>query len=293
MPRSEPHTLTLALCGATRRRSHRCPRRRVGRLTIWLGFVLACCWGCRSQPHRVLLDPISIGDAAGIANANVERIDGVLRASGAVDGWITLADGQKRSYHLDGVLFYLAPHFVRFDLKAFGQRQLLFGSNNEYHWYYDKEEDRYHCGRHGDDTAYAAELPAPPDQIIEILGLRSIPLESAIQRVVEDHQQILIVAQHATGRRFIQKEYWLDRYAPRLLRRMVFRNHDGVVTMESRFDDYARLTTDGPWLPHQITATWPQTQASMTFHIRKWKAFENLGPDSIQFALPTDCAESR
>ncbi len=274
--------------------------RRAGGMRCWFAawFVPVCLLfvglgGCHRPPQRMRLEPIPLSDAVRIANDNVDRIDGVLRASGAVDGWVKLPDGRKQSFHLDGVLFYLAPNFVRFDLKSLGQRQLLFGSNDEHHWYYDKQEDQYFCGRHGEESGLARDLPVPPDQIIDILGLRRIPLDSAIQRVVEEHQQILIVARDQTGRDFIRAEYWLDRYAPRLLRRIVFRDGNGVVFMASDFDEHTRLGSEGPWLPRRISATWPQADASMTFHVSKWRSVEGLGPESIQFALPQDCAKSR
>lgn len=248
------------------------------------------------MPRRVLLDPIPLHAAAGIVNDNVDRIGGVLRATGSVDGHATSEDGRRQSYHLDAVLFFLSPSFVRFDLKAFGQRQLLFGSNIEYYWYYDKQADAFHCGRHGEGGPLTAQLPAPPEQLIEVLGLRTIGLDAtsklampAIHRVVEEHQQILVVAHDEGGSTFIEKEYWLDRYAPRLMRRLLFRDQVGVVTMESRFDDYKRLAPDGPWLPHRITTIWPPFEASMTFRIAKWRVVPGLGSSSIQFARPGNC----
>ena len=270
--------------------------RRLHGLTAYASLFSLVVAGCQSTPRRVLLAPIPMHAAAGIVNDNVDKIVGVLRATGSVDGHVTYEDGRRQSYHLDAVLFLLSPSFVRFDLKAFGQRQLLFGSNIEYYWYYDKQADAFHCGRHGEDGPMTAQLPAPPEQIIEVLGLRTIGLDAtsklampAIHRVEDEHQQILVVARDDGGSTFIEKEYWLDRYAPRLMRRMLFRDQVGVVTMESRFDDYKRLASDGPWLPHRITAIWPPVGASMAFRIAKWTLVPNLGSSSIQFRRPGSC----
>ncbi len=272
-------------------------------LTAYASVVSLAATGCQSTSRRVPLDPIPMHAAAGIVNDNAGKIVGVLRATGSVDGHVTFEDGRRQSYHLDAVLFFLSPSFVRFDLKAFGQRQLLFGSNIEHYWYYDKQADVFHCGRHGVGKPtlsvggpMTAQLPARPEQIIEVLGLRTIGLDAtskpampAIHRVEDEHQQILVVARDESGSTFIEKEYWLDRYAPRLMRRMLFRDQVGVVTMESRFDDYKRLVSDGPWLPHRITATWPPVGASMSFRIAKWTVVPDLGSSSIQFRRPGNC----
>lgn len=258
-------------------------------LGVALSVVTCLSAGCRTNPIRIPLEPLPFRNAVEIVNQNVDQIDGVLRASGAVDGRVTLEDGRAQSYHLDGVLFFLTPSFVRFDLKAFGERQLLFGSNAEEFWYYDKQAVAYRCGRHGEAGPLTIELPAPPDQIIEVLGLQAVPVDSVIHRVAAEYQQVLVVGSDAGRQDVIEREYWLDRCEPRLLRRVLFRDQDAVVTLEARYDDYARLGEGGPWLPGTITATWPQAGASMSFHIAKWTIAEGLGPDSIQFALPGDC----
>ena len=44
---------------------------------------------------------------------------------------------------------YLAPRYFRFDLKSFGDRQILLGSNAEHFWFYSKQDDSYYCGHQG------------------------------------------------------------------------------------------------------------------------------------------------
>ncbi len=235
------------------------------------------------------LDPIPFPDALRIVNQNVERIGGTLRASGAVDGLVTLADGRTRSYHADAILFFLVPDHVRFDLKVLGERQFLFGANDEYTWCYSREDRAYRCGRRDEDGIIAPELPLRPDQMLDLLGLRPVVPESAVQRVVEEFQQVLFVVHDETDGILIQKEYWLDRYPPRLVRRVVFRDADGVVTMESRLDDYAALAPGGPSVPYHITADWPESGARMSFRVSRWTLVESVGRDGIQFATPREC----
>ncbi len=237
-------------------------------------------------------------DAIQIVNDNTGKVAGTLRASGFVDGRFVLPDGRKGSYHLDGILFHLGPIYVRFDLKSFGDRKFLFGSNAEHYWYYDKEADAYHCSRHGVDDELSSDIPIPPEQIVDALGLTPIAVEVSVagqaqpvQRVVGEYQQILFIVHDDENQVRLQKEYWLDRYRPRLVRRVIFRDADGVVEMESKLDNYKRLTPGGPSLPHEMAAAWPKTGARMRFRVRKWKLVEGVGRQSVQFAAPRECAD--
>ncbi len=234
--------------------------------------------------------------AIGIVNENVQKVSGTLRGSGSVDGRSRLPDGRSAGYHLDATLFFLAPKHVRFDLKSFGDRKFLLGSNSEHYWAYDKQTEEYHCGRHGDEGALPPEIPIAPEQIVDALGLTPIPTISSptaqvqrVQRVVDDYQQILFLERDQDGNLLLQKEYWLDRFWPRLVRRVIFRDADGVLEMESTLDGYKPLTRGGPSLPHVMTAEWPKAGAHMRFRVSKWRFEPSVAPQSIQFATPKDC----
>lgn len=271
-------------------------RRTIRHSILLLVTMATVLGGCRSTRVRIPLDSIPMADAVRIINGNIAKITGTLKASGSVDGYFTLSDGRRRSYHLDGILFYLAPSYVRFDLKVFGDRQFLFGSNTEYYWYYNKEEDAYHCGRRDEADDFAPDIPIRPDQMVDALGLTPISPERSspvhpqrVQRIVRDYQQILFLLYDDQGDVALEKEYWFDRYAPRLVRRVIFRNADGVVTMESTLDDYRPLAKGGPLLPRTMTTVWASSDARMRFHVAKWALVEGVGPDSVQFAPPREC----
>ena len=242
------------------------------------------------------LDPVPMAEAARLVNDNNAKITATLRATGSVDGRFTLPDGRTRRYHVDGVLFYLAPHYLRFDLKVLGSRQFLFGSNAEHYWYYGKEDDAYYCERHDAPGRLAAEMPVTPEQLVDALGLTPIPAPGAstqavrmVPRVVDEYQQILFLSRGGDGEMTLHKEYWMDRYPPRLVRRIVFRDADGVVTFESRLDDYRALSSAGPWLPHLMIAEWPQSRAGMRFRVGRWRLVEGVGRQAIQFKAPREC----
>lgn len=260
-------------------------------LMMLLGLPFA---GCQSPAgHR--LDPLPPRQAAQIVNDNVARIGGTLRAVGPVDGRFMTVKGRQQSYHADGTLFFRSPNYLRFDVKKFNDRQILFGSNARDYWFYSKEDERYQCGRHG-AGAVPEELPMPPDQVIDGLGLTTIPIGAVpadgsprAQRVAGDHQVIVVPAQGG-GRFALEKEYWLDRYTPRLVRRIIFRDTAGRVVMESQLDDYRALTAGGPMLPGTVLAKWPQSKAQLRFRANRWSLIPEVSPDSVQFATPRECA---
>jgi len=250
----------------------------------WLSVVAVA--GCRST--RGPAGPsLSMPDALAIVNTNAARVDGTLRAGGNVDGYFRV-DGRRRSYHLDGVLFHRAPRHLRFDLKSLGDRKILLGSNAAEFWFCNTEVDECHCGTHSSSDELAEEIPVRPLEIIEALGLGGVPPGAArSQRVLDEYQQVLF----GDGR--LEKEYWLDRSEPRLIRRVIFRDTDGVVRMQSSLDDYRSLGPGGPWLPHTMTADWPTTGAHLRFRISKWSLVSEVGADGPQFATPAECGALR
>ena len=262
-------------------------------LAIITGLLIG---GCLPPERIAPLDPVPMRQALHVLNENAAAIRGTLRATGSVDGFFTDEGGRKRRFHVDGVLFFLSPSFLRFDLKKFGDRQVLFGSNDVAYWVFLKDGESWYCGDHDAPGRLPPNVPVKPAQLVDALGLNPVPiragdarLHSPIQRVTESHQQVLFLEYNETGRLIVEKEYWLDRYPPRLVRRVVFRDGDGVVEMDSRLDDYGPLKTGGPLLPRVMTADWPQARAQIRFRIDKWKRFEQIKQDSIQFKIPRAC----
>ncbi len=248
------------------------------------GFLMIGCQHEGSGFRRAsgpVLEPLSKEVAVRIVNDNIAQIAGTLRATGSVDGHFVNSGSKRRvNYNVDGTLFFLSPYYLRFDLKKLGDRQVLFGSNDQYYWAYTKDDDAYVCGRMDGSDADSADFPLRPDQIIEALGLNLIPGggANAKMRVQPEYQQIVLGG----------KEYWLDRRAPRLVRKVVFRNADGTVAMTSDLSDY-RPVPDGPLLPYLINTEWPGRNARMRFDVGRWSAVREVVPGGPQFATPAEC----
>jgi len=234
--------------------------------------------GCQQAGPSRSLDLIPTHDAAQIVNANAAKITGTMKASGSVDGYFTTPEGRRRNYHVDGTLFYLAPCYFRFDLKSFGDRQILLGSNAEYFWFYSKQDDAYYCGHQGSGEDIPADIPVRPDQLIDALALAPIGNVDSESPNPDDQ-----------GRFQVEKEYWGDRDSPHVIHRVLFRNDEGVVTMQSSLDKYRPLSPDGPLLPCSMIADWPTARAHMRFRVDKWTLVEQVRPGGPQFATPEEC----
>jgi len=257
--------------------------------------VAVMCGGC--TPKTIKLTParaMPLARACAAVNANTARIAGTLRATGTVDGRIVDADGKARSFSVDATLFFLAPRFVRFDMKKLGETQMRVGSNASRFWYYAKDADRYECGWHGQNRGW--NLPIVPEQLVEAFGLTSIPTDlispgdvARLQRIEPARQQILFLKESAGRGIRIAKEYWLDRYPPYLTRRVVFRGSMGELDMSSDLSEYQRLGDDGPMLPHLLDAEWFDPPLKLRFKVRQWKSVPQVAEDGIQFRTPTEC----
>ena len=268
---------------------------------VIVGALLSLVGGCTvgrvpRSIERVHLEPLPLDEAIATVNANAARINGTLRASGPVDGHFSTSAGRRISYQVDGTFFYLAPDFVRFDLKKLGDRQLLFGSNQAAFWVYTKEDGRYFCG-HPDDPQELPEGIPRPDQIADALGLKPVQedlsldsLEFVSQRVEPDHQELIFLERGSDGRAIVRKEYWLDRSLPRAVSRVVFRDPQGRLVMEAVLREYASVGEDGAILPRNVVAEWPRAGARMRFQITQWSEVPQVVPDGPQFATPRECA---
>ncbi len=263
------------------------------RIALWPLLLLLA--GCQTPRPAVRLPTLPPREAVELVNANAAKITTTLRATGSADGHITDPKGRRHSFHLDAVLLYLAPSYMRFDLKSFGERKLLLGSNVERFWFFNAEDDSYFCGTHGVDEEMPPEVPVRADQLIEAFGLGGVPEQprpeygARVHRVAEEFQQFLFIVPDRSRDMYLAKEYWLDRAPPRLIRCVLFRDPHGVVQMESWLDDYRAVAVGGALLPHTLVAEWPENGAQLRFRVSKWSPIEQVDPTGPQFRTPPEC----
>jgi hypothetical protein len=262
--------------------------------------LLATCAGCPPEgPRNFPLDPIPLGEATRRVDANLSQIRGALQAvGGSARGHYTGDDGKEHRFDAEAKVLVLLPRHLRFDLQILGQSHLLLGSNHEHYWAVSHEPDD--VLRHGTHAAGNAttidRLGVRPDLLIEALGLSPFDhFESedsyAVQRITEDHQQILFIEREAQDGMHLSREYWLSRYEPRLIDRVIFRDQIGRVVMESKLTKYAPIAGNGPQLAHKIEIDWPAGGGHMTFTARGWKIQAKVAADAPSFAFPLDRGE--
>jgi len=269
------------------------PRRAV---VVAATVLLSVLPGCVERPpvRRHLGDALPMSEAVDIVHENLDRIRGTLRAIGIVDSEYTDENGKIRRYTVDATLFFLEPKFLRLELEHLGDRKLLVGSNETHYWFDDQLSDRFECGRHGEKRL--SELLIEPKQLLDALGLTHIPTglprpgeAGRLQRIEMDTQQLLFLRDDPNHGRWVAKEFWLDRYEPRLIKRVLFRTPKGGVELEAHLSDYRRTRDAAPWLPYLIEINKTTPSAYLRFDVRQWKTFPQVTPGSIQFATPQEC----
>lgn len=270
-------------------------------LTLTFGCVLfAGLTGCPPHPRGALVhDPEPMSKLIARVNANGAQVADTLKAVGGhARGQFTDTDGSKRRFDLDANLLVHPPRCLRLDLKALLESQLVFGSNPTKYWVVQPSARALSYGRH--DTMLvpnAGDLIIRPDLFVEALGLNALPTETVgdagpMQRVTGEYQQLLFLDYTPEGQGYVAKEYWVTRYDPQLVTRIVFRDPLGRVALESIISGYRRLDADGPYLPHRVRIVAPATQSWLEFSAWGWKSMPNVDLDHPAFTFPLDRGES-
>jgi hypothetical protein len=260
---------------------------------VILGLALVFVAGC-PPPPRMPLDPIPLHQAIDVVNANTGRITTCLKATGSASGHVVLETGKRQAFDFHASVQVLAPRHMYASFKSgLGTQEMLLGSNDRAYWLHLlRDDDTYRVGTYQaleDDAESPMQLR--PDMLIEALGFNALPETTVgtagpIQRVVDEYQQLIFLAYTSKGQGIISKEYWLDRYEPRLIRRIMFRDDSGRVVMDSRLDDYRALGDGGALLPSRVRVEWPVSDAVFDFRIREWKPMPDRGRDHSAFIAP-------
>jgi hypothetical protein len=230
-----------------------------------------------------------MNEAIGVVNANQRRITTGLKASGGARGFFTDDSGKKRHFDLDARLQVVLPTHMRFVMKSvLGGDELEVGMNDDKWWLVvQRPQDTYIEGRRGDPgVTLSGAVPLRAEQLMESLGLSPLNASGAAQRIVDNYQQILFVS-HAGDRNELVKEYWLDRYEPWLVRRVVFRDDEGRTLLTSELGAYRRAGGSGVMLPHEVRLTWSD-EAELVFHVRRWESLDTLTGAHRAFVSPYD-----
>lgn len=265
-----------------------------------LGAMLAGVCGCPPTVERVPLDPLSLEDAVARVNRDREGVTGALQAQGgSASGHFTDTDGKRRSFSYDAKLLVLAPWHLRFDMTTFNQSHLLFGSDDTRYWVVVKPRiNTLWWGRHDiTPSSDSNALLVRPDLILDALGIKPLSIDTTgpmgpIPRVTADHQQLIYLAYDDTSQGYVAKEIWMSRYDDRFVDRLVYRNRNGDIIMESRLSSYKPIDSGGPVLPHRVEIDWPTSRSRLTFTTRGWKVLPDVDESHPGFTFPLDRDET-
>ncbi|MCB9851191.1 MAG: hypothetical protein H6817_10870 [Phycisphaerales bacterium] len=268
---------------------------RIGLVAITLLLTGIC--GCPPEGPGVrnFGAPLPINDIVASVNTNTDRISGTLKAVGGhARGVITDTDGERRNFDMDAALLVLPPRSLRLDLKALLESQLVFGSNSSRYWVVQPGIRALSWGRHDQPLVPDAhDLLIRPDLFVEALGLNGLPVDTTgtagpMQRVTAQYQQLLFINYDDTGQGFVEKEYWITRDAPHRIARIVFRDKEGQVAIDSNIGDYRRVGDDGPLLPHRIDVVAPATNSRLLFTAWSWTPVPEVTATHPAFTFPLD-----
>lgn len=257
---------------------------------VCVGCVLFCATGCQpeSRPGPVL----SMHQALQIVDANQRlRVTG-LKARGSAAGHFD-DGGRRRHFDLDAKLQVLPPDHMRFVLAhVLAGDEVEVGMNQAKWWaLIRRPQEQYYEGGHASaEVSTGGTIPLRATRLMESLGLSALGLERAAPRAKDDVQQILyLTSPGAPGDpMWIEKEVWLDRHSPRLIRRILFRDVLGRVVLQSELDDYRAVGDGGLRLPHRVQLTWPMRDAVLTLTIDRWREEPSLTPEHRAFVSPRD-----
>lgn len=209
-------------------------------------------------------------------NAKLEAAAGGLKGSPVeATGRLRERKGAwARHFSLTGVVGFHRPRDLILQLREGlgGAVVMQAGSNDDEYWLWVKPEiDTLWWGTYSSsapetasDSAPSEDMPIRPDDLIDALGLTILPGDTTapdgpLYRT-ERTRNVLT---------YLQKEYYLDRAAPYLIREIVYREPDGRERM------HAVLSQDGPVLgsdalmAHKIRIEWRAADSWFELRIRR------------------------
>ena len=211
-------------------------------------------------------------------NANNERINAVYAARCALAGVLTDENGRARRVDLQGPLRYAKPRQLYLDLQAFGglAGAARIGSNPLRYWLAINggELDKFVWGKYEHlDESDVREFPLRPDLLIEALGVNPLPrarggLLEPVRQTSSEYDELIYLRFTHDGRLVIDREYYIDRRPPFLIRRIVLRDAAGAEAMVARLSNYKPVGGNGPLTAKTIELSWPQQQA--TLELKLW-----------------------
>ncbi len=201
---------------------------------------------------------------------------------------------KEHVYNLEGSLLFRQPRDLRMDLRpGLGDQVMQVGSNAEDFWIWVEPEIKaMHWGRHRHiGKPCAGKIAVRPDQMVSALGFGGLPpsdtpLIGPARKFGKQLDILYYLRPGAEGGFVLDREYWVERSSPFMVRFVLFRDDFGRVTTSALLDDYRSAWEGGPLLPHMISLIWPQDEGKFTVYFDQLRGLEADKVNDRAFVRP-------
>ncbi len=231
--------------------------------------------------------PRELGDIVSAVDLNAALFDRPLWSQSAtVSASITDDKGKEHAYNLEGNLLFQKPLSLRLDLRpGLGDQVMQIGSNSEEYWIWiEPELKTMKWGRQRYAGRPCSEhLTVRPDQLAAALGLLGLPrpesgLIGPARKYGKTHDILCYLRPQEGGGLVFEREYWVERTPPHMVRVVLYRDALGRIAMSSVLDDYRPVWEGGPLVAHTISINWPADQGWLKLSLGHPKG---IAPDRV------------
>lgn len=264
------------------RRVRNSPRRRQHAGVACLALTLMMVGGCPPPKDDQIIDrtrpidapdPRSLDEIMESIHANAALLNRPLWSSAVhVTADFPDRNGKSHKYNLNGTLLYRKPRELRVDLRpSIGDQVMQIGSNADTFWIWvEPELQMMRWGKHEHaGKPCAGRMSIRPDQLAASLGLQRLTvnepgLTGPAPQAAKDYDKLVYMREYADRRFMIEREIYVERVPPFMIRVMRFIDARGQETMRANLSDYKRVWENGPLVPHTMVFDWPQDGGRLT-----------------------------
>jgi len=139
----------------------------------------------------------------------------------------------------------------------------------------------------------SGQIAVMPHQLASALGLGLPSTDEGLSgpvRVSGENFDVLQFQRISGKETLIDREYWVERYPPFMVRRIVFRDEYGRDSMQANLDDYRSGWQGGPLVPLRIDVRWPRTDSRLRMEISGVKAMpaDKISPKAFTLPKPAE-----
>ncbi len=269
-----------------------------------VAITLSGMFGCPPQDGGVVQEgppppPRELEEIVGSIEANAALLDRALWSNSvAVTARLKDSAGREHVYNLDGNFLFEGPRSLRMDLRpGVGDQVMQIGSNEGSYWLWIEPEmgtmwwGKYeHVGRQCSEI-----ISVRPDQLVAALGMGGLPktdqgLIGPALRSGKTLDMLLYLRERPAGGYALNREYWVERRPPYMVKVVLFRDALGRVSMSAYLDWYQAAWEGGPLVAHEVSIIWPIEGGKLTMSIGRMRGMDAGKVSTRAFERPTEDA---